>query len=128
MTSAWVDLKEISKGKWKMRQLEGVTARRTDDPDTERVWWSDAGVHQNITFPVHPDPASGMHCWHQMVRVERAAPDDRYGDVYVDTDLSHAVYKKWVGLARPPQREDGLRRPLWFPRVGRPVDAAYYVK
>jgi hypothetical protein len=26
------------------------------------VWWSDAGVHQNITFPVHPDPVSGMHC------------------------------------------------------------------
>ena len=26
------------------------------DPDSERVWWEDAGVHQNLTFPVHPDP------------------------------------------------------------------------
>ena len=38
-----------------------------------RVWWNDAGVHQNITFPVHPDPISGMHCWHQKVRVRPAA-------------------------------------------------------
>jgi hypothetical protein len=56
-----------------MRQTSGVEPYETTDPDTQRVWWSDAGVHQNLTFPVHPDPITGMHCWHQMVRVERAA-------------------------------------------------------
>src|SRR5208282_242884 len=72
MSSAWVDLKEVGKGQWKMRQTSGVEPYETSDPDTKRVWWSDAGVHQNLTFPVHPDPITGMHCWHQMVRVERA--------------------------------------------------------
>jgi anaerobic selenocysteine-containing dehydrogenase len=126
MSSAWVDLKEVGKGQWKMRQLSGVSPYDSPDPDTKRVWWSDAGVHQDITFPVHPDPVSGMHCWHQMVRVERAGPEDRYGDIFVDTNLSYAVYLKWKALARPVPGE--LRRPLWFPRVARPAEAAFYRK
>jgi anaerobic selenocysteine-containing dehydrogenase len=126
-SSAWVDLKEVAKGQWKMRQISGVEPYDSSDPDTRRVWWSDAGVHQDITFPVHPDPLSGMHCWHQVVRVERAAKDDRYGDIFVDTNLSHAVYQRWKALARPVAPVPGnLRRPLWFPRVARPVETAFY--
>ena len=53
------------------------------DPDTKRIWWTDGGVHQNLTFPVQPDPVSGMHCWHQRVTVSRAAPEDSYGDIVV---------------------------------------------
>ena len=34
-----------------------------------------SGVHQNLTFPVQPDPVSGMHCWHQAVRVRKARPE-----------------------------------------------------
>ena len=101
MSSAWVDLKEVGKGQWKMRQLSSVKPYDSPDPETKRVWWSDAGVHQDITFPVHPDPISGMHCWHQLVRVERAAADDRYGDIFVDTNLSFAVYQRWKALTRP---------------------------
>ena len=128
MSSAWVDLKEVGKGQWKMRQTAGVAPYETADPDTKRVWWSDAGVHQNLTFPVHPDPVTGMHCWHQMVRVERAAPGDCYGDIFVDTNLSFAVYQRWKALARPAPGPDGLRRPLWIPRVHRPEEAAFYMK
>jgi anaerobic selenocysteine-containing dehydrogenase len=128
MSSAWVDLKEVGKGQWKMRQASGVEPYETSDPDTKRVWWSDAGVHQNITFPVHPDPITGMHCWHQMVRVERAGADDRYGDIFVDTNLSFAVYQRWKALARPAPGPGGLRRPLWIPRVHRPEEAAFYIK
>jgi anaerobic selenocysteine-containing dehydrogenase len=127
MSSAWVDLKEVGKGQWKMRQTSGVEPYETTDPDTKRVWWSDAGVHQNITFPVHPDPITGMHCWHQMVRVERASAEDRYGDIFVDTNLSFAVYQRWKALARPAPGPGGLRRPLWIPRVHRPEEAAYYI-
>ena len=125
-SSAWVDLKEVAKGQWKMRQLSGVEPYDSSDPDTRRVWWSDAGVHQDITFPVHPDPLSGMHCWHQVVRVERAAKDDCYGDIFVDTNLSHAVYQRWKALARPASGTGNLRRPLWFPRVARPAETAFY--
>src|SRR5271157_137661 len=126
VTSAWVDLKETGKGQWKMRQIAGVEPYESPDPDTRRVWWSDAGVHQDITFPVHPDPISGMHCWHQVVRVERAASGDRYGDLYVDTYLAHAVYQKWKALARPAPGPANLRRPLWLPRSVRPAETAYY--
>jgi len=127
MSSAWVDLKEVAKGQWKMRQLESVLPYDSPDPETKRVWWSDAGVHQDITFPVHPDPVSGMHCWHQMVRVEKAGVDDRYGDIFVDTNLSFAVYQRWKALARPAPGPNNLRRPLWIPRVVRPEESAYYM-
>jgi len=88
-----------------------------------KVWWRESGVHQNITFPVHPDPVSGMHCWHQKVRVSRAAPDDRYGDIFVDRARARAVWESWRALTRPPQGE--LRRPLWLPRSVRPTEEAY---
>jgi hypothetical protein len=127
MSSAWVNLQEVGKGQWKMRQTSGVEPYETSDPDTKRVWWSDAGVHQNLTFPVHPDPITGMHCWHQMVRVERAGADDRYGDIFVDTNLSFAVYQRWKALTRPAPGPGGLRRPLWIPRMRRPEGAAFYV-
>ena len=126
LSSAWVDLAEVGKGRWKIRQNAGVRPYASGDPDTRRVWWSDAGVHQDITFPVHPDPVSGMHCWHQLVRVERASPDDRYGDIFVDTNRSHAVYLKWKAFARPAPGPDNLRRPLWLSRAVRPADSAFY--
>src|SRR5271157_4292840 len=53
-------------------------------------------------------------------------PDDRYGDIYVDTNLSHAVYQKWKALTRPAPGPGNLRRPLWFPRVARPAESTYY--
>ena len=62
-------------------------------PTPPRIWWTDTGVHQNLTFPVHPDPISGMHCWHQAVRVRPAEPGDRHGDIAVDTARAREVYQ-----------------------------------
>ena len=56
---------------WGLKREKGAGPYESSDPDTLRIWWSDVGVHQNMTFPVHPDPISGMHCWHQAVRVRR---------------------------------------------------------
>jgi len=95
----------------------------SSDPDTERIWWNEAGVNQNLTFPVQPDPASGMHCWHQKVTVEPARSGDRYADVFVDTAKSRAVYEEWKQLTKPAQGP--LRRPLWMNRPLRPADEAY---
>ena len=50
-----------------MRQVHGVQPFASADPDSGRIWWQDAGVHQNLIFPVQPDPISGQHCWHQKV-------------------------------------------------------------
>src|SRR6185503_7888174 len=70
---------------WGLKREKGAEPYESSDPDTLRIWWSDVGVHQNMTFPVHPDPISGMHCWHQAVRVTRAKESDNIGDVFVDT-------------------------------------------
>jgi len=109
------------------RRLHGVSPWESEDPSSSRVWWSDAGVHQNITFPVHPDPISGQHCWHQAVRVRRAGPDDRYGDIAVDTQKSAAVFREWLALTRSADRysPDGTRRPYWLMRPLRPATDAY---
>jgi anaerobic selenocysteine-containing dehydrogenase len=97
-------------GRYRMRQAHGARPFTSRDPDSSRIWWSEVGVHQNLTFPVQPDPVSGMHCWHQRVRLERAGPGDRYGDIEVDTEKAHEAYKRWMNDpsgARP----DGSRRP-----------------
>ena len=56
---------------WRIRHEREVVPFDSDDPDSARIWWSDAGVHQNLAFPVQPDPVSGMHCWHQKVGSSR---------------------------------------------------------
>ncbi|HKB15520.1 MAG TPA: molybdopterin-dependent oxidoreductase [Planctomycetota bacterium] len=110
---------------WRIRQTRGVEPFESADPDSRRIWWRESGVHQNLIFPVQPDPASGMHCWHQKVTVERARPGDRYGDVVVDTARSFEAYKEWMAKTRPAPGPGGLRRPLWFDRPNRPVPEAY---
>ena len=97
------------------------------EPDGRRIWWTDAGVHQNLAFPVHPDPISGMHCWHQAVRIRKAGPGDAYGDVSVDVDRAHALYREWLGKARPAAEvsPDGTRRPYWLLRPLKPSREAY---
>ncbi len=123
--TAKVTLERHRGGRWRLRQVEGIEPFKSEDPDSERIWWREAGVHQNLTFAVHPDPVSGMHCWHQKIRIERAGPDDRYGDVEVDTAKSMEIYREWLRLARPAPGPGGLRRPLWLVRPVRPADAAF---
>jgi anaerobic selenocysteine-containing dehydrogenase len=110
-----------------LRQVEGLGPFPSPDPDSSRIWWSDGGVHQNLAFPVHPDPISGMHCWHQKVVVSRARAEDRYGDVLVDTARSEAVYREWLAKARPGPGPGGLRRPLWLDRPLRPAEEMFVV-
>ncbi|MHB8621701.1 MAG: molybdopterin dinucleotide binding domain-containing protein, partial [Chloroflexota bacterium] len=123
-SAALVDLHEED-GRWFMRQKEGIRPFDSADPDSKHIWWSDAGVHQNLSFPVQPDPMSGMHCWHQKVTVEKAHPDDRYADVMVDTNKAHQVYKRWLATTRPGPGPDGTRRPYWLQRPYRPAPEAY---
>jgi anaerobic selenocysteine-containing dehydrogenase len=113
--------------RWLLRRERGVLPFDSADPDTSRIWWTDAGVHQNLTFPVQPDPVSGMHCWHQAVRVKRAEPGDRYGDVSVDTAKSREACAEWLTLARPATRHspDGTRRPYWLLRPLKPGREVY---
>ncbi|HEY3053855.1 MAG TPA: molybdopterin dinucleotide binding domain-containing protein, partial [Thermoanaerobaculia bacterium] len=112
---------------WKLSRERGVEPFASRDGDTERIWWTDAGVHQNLTFAVQPDPISGMHCWHQAVRVRKAEPDDRYGDISVDVAKSRASYKEWMAKTRPASAysPDGTRRPYWMMRPLKPSREVY---
>ena len=69
-----------------------------------------------------------MHCWHQKVRLEKAHPGDRHGDLFVDTEQSFQIYKDWLANSRPAPGPDGLRRPLWFKRPLKPVLEKFYMK
>jgi anaerobic selenocysteine-containing dehydrogenase len=122
LASALVDVREEG-GRWELTQLRGIEPYESADPDTRRIWWTEAGVHQNLTFPVQPDPVSGCHCWHQKVRIVRAGPQDRYGDVRVDTNKSSEVFRRWLSMTRPP--EGPWRRPHWMLRPFRPAESAY---
>jgi anaerobic selenocysteine-containing dehydrogenase len=125
-SSALVDFGRDQHGCWHMRASEGVGPFASEDADSGRIFWREGGVPQNLTFPVHPDPISGMHCWHQKVTVTIAEPVDRYGDVSVDPEKAYRVYQEWMALTRPQRgRQDGLRRPLWLIRPYRPATSAF---
>jgi anaerobic selenocysteine-containing dehydrogenase len=123
---ATVSIEKSGEG-WKMERRSGATAYASSDPDTQRIWWTDVGVHQNLTFPVHPDPVSGMHCWHQAVYVTQAEPGDAYGTIVVDGVKARLVFEKWLALARPASRHspNNTRRPHWMLRPLKPSLDAY---
>jgi anaerobic selenocysteine-containing dehydrogenase len=126
-SSARVDIDRLEDGRWRLRQREGIQPFDSDDPDSSRIWWKDPGVHQNLAFPPHPDPVSGMHAWHQRVRITPAEPGDRYGDVVVDTQRSFRAYRDWLALSKPGPGPGGLRRPLWLDRPVKPTADAYRI-
>ena len=123
---ATVDLRRGDDG-WSMHATRRVGPYASADPDTARIWWSDTGVHQNLTFPVHPDPISGMHCWHQAVSVRPAGPGDAHGDIAVDTAKAREVYQRWMEQTRPAGHvsPDGTRRPRWLMRPLKPSADAF---
>jgi anaerobic selenocysteine-containing dehydrogenase len=123
-----VRIENDGNGKWKMNTKSGIKPFQSSDSDSKRIFWVDGGVHQNITHAVHPDPISGMHCWHQRVKIEKPGPEDKYGDILVDTEKSMENYRKWLAMTRPAPGPDGLRRPLWFSRPLKPTEETYYIK
>ncbi len=114
---------------WGMKRQSGAKPFVSSDPDTRRIWWTDVGVHQNLTFPVHPDPISGQHCWHQAVRVQCARPGDEAGDIAVDTAKSHRIYQEWLKKTRPASihSPDRMRRPYWLLRPLKPAKEVYRI-
>lgn len=125
-----VSLVDQGEGQYKLNVLKGATSWESSDPDTSRIWWEEVGVHQNLTHGVHPDPISGAHCWLQKAHnVRKAAPGEKYGEVWVDTEKSMAIYYDWLAKTRPATKDSpgGLRRPLWLKRPLKPVVEAYKV-
>ena len=110
---------ESAGSRWRVKRLGDMGPFESLDPDSRRDFWTDGGVHRNLTFPAQPDPVSGMHCWHQAVRVERALQGDAYGDAEVDTEKAFAFYREWLATAPPREGPGGLRCPEWLARAVR---------
>jgi anaerobic selenocysteine-containing dehydrogenase len=96
--------------------------------DLDNISWDGlSGVWQNATHHPHPDPLSGMHCWHQKVLLEKAGPDDRVGDIKVDIQATFDTYKAWRDeLTRPAPGPGGLRRPEHLKRPWVPLTRGAY--
>ena len=122
-----VNIESDGNGGWKMNTISGIKPFDSSDSDSKRIFWKDGGVHQNITHAVHPDPISGMHCWHQRVRIEKPKSGENYGDIFVDTNKSFEIYKEWMSMTRPAPGPNGERRPLWFKRAFKPDESTYYM-
>ena len=61
----------------------------------------------------------------RQVTLQAAGDDDLYGDIFVVTNKSMEVYRRWLALTKPAPGPGGLRRPLWFARSVRPSDETY---
>ncbi len=96
--------------------------------DLDNISWDGlSGVWQNATHHPHPDPLSGMHCWHQKVLLEKAGPGDRVGDIKVDIQATFDTYKAWRDeLTRPAPGPGGLRRPEHLKRPWVPLTRGAY--
>lgn len=125
--SGLVELTRPSESTWLLRHKTGIGPFPSDDPDSERIDWTDPGVHQNLAFAVHPDPWSGMHAWLQKIRLEKAHSDDRYGDVFVDTAKAREVYQEWLAASRANLGPDEQRRPEFMFRPVKPKRRAFRV-
>ncbi|WP_217126743.1 molybdopterin-dependent oxidoreductase [Hydrogenophilus thiooxidans] len=67
----------------------------TEDPDLKNVWWDDKGVHPNIIIPAIADPIGGSQAWYDtVVRVTKAGPNDKYGDVFGDFQKHLEAYRE----------------------------------
>ena len=123
-----VSINNIGKGQWKMKTEKGIEPWETNDPDTNRVWWRDGGVHQNITHAANPDPISGAHCWLQKVSISKPKNDEKYGDIFVDTNKSFEHFKKWNQWALDKEKHpQNLRRPLWMGRPLTPKEDQFFI-
>ena len=59
-----------------------------------------------------------------------AESTDQPGDVFVDTQKSRDVYRKWLAMTRPANKysPDGTRRPYWMLRPLKPEREFYKLK
>ncbi len=106
-----------------MRYTEGIKPFKAErfaeyNRDSGNIWWDGlSGAWQNAVAPAHPDPVSGMHCWHQKVLLEPAQSTDRIGDIHVNYENNYKTYQAWRDeLTRGLDDNSTLRRPRHIKR------------
>ncbi|DAB31167.1 MAG TPA: twin-arginine translocation pathway signal protein [Sulfurimonas sp. UBA12504] len=119
----------------KLKYVSGIKpfhTKRFEDynRDSGNIWWDGlSGSWQNAVAAPHPDPVSGMHCWHQKVILEPAQAGDKIGDIFVNYDNNFKVYQGWRDqLTRGLDANSTIRRPKHIKRPWVPLsDKAYAV-
>jgi anaerobic selenocysteine-containing dehydrogenase len=119
----------------KLKYVEGIKPFKAErfanyNRDSGNIWWDGlSGSWQNAVAAPHPDPVSGMHCWHQKVILEPAQKGDKIGDIHVNYDNNFKVYQGWRDqLTRGLDENSTLRRPKHIKRPWVPLsDKAYAV-
>jgi anaerobic selenocysteine-containing dehydrogenase len=120
----------------KLKYVEGIKPFHTErfaeyNKDSDNIWWDGlSGSWQNAVAATHPDPISGMHCWHQKVILEPAQKGDKIGDIHVNYENNFKTYQAWRDqLTRGLDSESTLRRPAHIKRPWVPLShEAYSVK
>ena len=113
--------------------IEGIKAFKSErfadyNKDSANIWWDGlSGSWQNACAPAHPDPISGMHCWHQKVILEPAEAGDKIGDIHVNYENNFKTYQAWRDdLTRGLDVNSKIRRPRHMKRPWVPLtDSAY---
>lgn len=84
----------------KVRSEKGGAWGANDDADMNNVWWEDKGVHPNAIIPVVADPIGGSQGWYDtVVKVSKAGPNDKYGDVQASWDKHVEAFKDTMRYA-----------------------------
>ncbi len=106
-----------------LKYVEGIKPFHADrfkdyNKDSDNIWWDGlSGSWQNAVAATHPDPISGMHCWHQKVILEPAQPGDKIGDITVNYENNFKTYQAWRDeLTRPLNATNKWRRPRHIKR------------
>tara|TARA_B100001123_G_C15196211_1_gene981430 strand:- start:894 stop:1088 length:195 start_codon:yes stop_codon:yes gene_type:complete len=62
------------------------------------------------------------------VSISRPNSDEKYGDIFVDTNKSFEHFKKWNEWAKEREKHPNrLRRPLWMTRPLTPKKDQFYI-
>jgi len=120
----------------KLKYVEGIKPFHSErfadyNRDSGNIWWDGlSGSWQNAVAAAHPDPISGMHCWHQKVVLEPAQKGDKIGDIHVNYENNFKIYQAWRDdLTRGLDENSVKRRPQHIKRPWVPLsDKAYAVK
>ncbi len=117
----------------KLKYVEGIKPFHTErfadyNRDSGNIWWDGlSGSWQNAVAAPHPDPVSGMHCWHHKVLLEPAQAGDKIGDIFVNYDNNLKVYQAWRDqLSRGLDENSTLRRPRHIKRPWVRLDPSVY--
>ncbi|MCX6077260.1 MAG: molybdopterin-dependent oxidoreductase, partial [Campylobacterales bacterium] len=118
----------------KLKYVEGIKPFKAErfanyNRDSGNIWWDGlSGSWQNAVAAPHPDPVSGMHCWHQKVILEPAQKGDKIGDIHVNYENNFKVYQGWRDqLTRGLDENSTIRRPKHLKRPWVPLSEKAYV-